>query len=82
MIAMRATWGGFPAASRALSLAFGRRIEADRDKGWHVEGLAQRTAAAAADALAGVAGTEANCSIQWIGRSTPHLPAAEGTEQR
>lgn len=45
---------------QSVVLGLGRRIEADRDEGWHVEGLAQRTAAAAADtlaaALAGVAG--------------------------
>ena len=54
MIATSATLGGLPAAQQSLVLGPHRRIEADRDQGRHVEGLAQRSASAADAALAAV----------------------------
>jgi pimeloyl-ACP methyl ester carboxylesterase len=47
-------FGRFPGGQQSLVLGLDRRIEADRDEGRQVEGLAQRSAAAADEALTAV----------------------------
>jgi hypothetical protein len=47
MIAVRATFAGFPVSMRCVYFGLHVRIEASCDEGWHVEGLADVGATAA-----------------------------------